>query len=63
MRHVPARAAPRSPLRIFFIPVQVPVCAAASMSPGKTRVEQVFRSVIDGEAGADDHDDDRGNEK
>jgi hypothetical protein len=33
------------------------------MSPGKTRVEQVFRSVIDGEAGADDHDDDRGNEK
>jgi hypothetical protein len=41
----------------FFIPV---CAAAASVSPGKTRVGTGFRSVIDtdGEASADDRDDD-----
>ena len=29
---------------------------AASMSPGKTRVAQVFRSAVDREANTDDHD-------
>jgi hypothetical protein len=44
------------------VKIFIPVCAAAAtMSPGKTRVGTGFRSVIDtdGEAGADDHDDDR----